>query len=109
MPPVLRVQPGDVVQLKLRNYGVLPTNVHYHGLNVSPLGAGDNIFLDIEPGITFHYDLPIPADHPQGLFWYHPHFDPLVNTEIAGGHVRRHDHRQHPRAVSGARRAFPSA
>jgi FtsP/CotA-like multicopper oxidase with cupredoxin domain len=85
MPPVLRVQPGDVVKLKLRNVGVLPTNVHYHGLNVSPLGAGDNVFLDIEPGITFQYDMPIPADHPQGLFWYHPHYHPLVNTEIAGG------------------------
>ena len=85
MPPVLRVQPGDVVRLKLRNAAVLPTNVHYHGLNVSPEGAGDNVFLDIEPGMTFQYDMPIPADHPQGLFWYHPHFHPLVNTEIAGG------------------------
>lgn len=85
MPPVLRVQPGDVVRLKLRNVGLLPTNVHYHGLQVSPLGAGDNVFLTIEPGVTFQYDMPIPADHPQGLFWYHPHFHPLVNTEIAGG------------------------
>jgi FtsP/CotA-like multicopper oxidase with cupredoxin domain len=85
MPPVLRVQPGDVVRLRLRNSALLPTNVHYHGLNVSPLGAGDNVFLTIEPGITFRYDMPIPADHPQGLFWYHPHFHPLVNTEIAGG------------------------
>jgi FtsP/CotA-like multicopper oxidase with cupredoxin domain len=85
MPPVLRVRPGDVVRLKLRNAALLPSNVHYHGLQVSPLGAGDNVFLTIEPGITFQYDMPIPADHPQGLFWYHPHFHPLVNTEIAGG------------------------
>src|SRR5262249_55945842 len=33
----------------------------------------------------FAYDFPIPADHPQGLYWYHPHFDPLLNTQIAGG------------------------
>jgi len=85
MPPVLRVQPGDVVRLKLQNVAILPTNIHYHGFNVSPMGAGDNVFLDIEPGFTFQYDMPIPADHPQGLFWYHPHFHPLVNTEIAGG------------------------
>lgn len=85
MPPVLRVQPGDVVRLRLRNFALLPTNVHYHGLNVSPMGAADNVFLDIEPGTIFQYDMPIPADHPQGLFWYHPHFHPLVNTEIAGG------------------------
>ena len=85
MPPVLRVQPGDTIELRLRNYGVLSTNVHYHGLNVTPLGAGDNIFLDIEPGITFAYDFSIPATHPQGLYWYHPHFDPLLNTQVAGG------------------------
>jgi len=85
MPPVLRVQPGDSIELMLRNYGVLATNLHYHGLNVTPLGAGDDIFLDIEPGITFAYDFPIPAGHPQGLYWYHPHFDPLLNTQIAGG------------------------
>jgi FtsP/CotA-like multicopper oxidase with cupredoxin domain len=85
MPPVLRVQPGDSIQLILRNYGVQSTNVHYHGLNVTPMGAGDNVFLEIEPGITFAYDFPIPASHMQGLYWYHPHFDPLLNTQIAGG------------------------
>jgi FtsP/CotA-like multicopper oxidase with cupredoxin domain len=85
MPPVLRVQPGDQIHLTLRNYGVLSTNMHYHGMNVTPMGAGDNIFLEIEPGITFTYDFPIPTDHPQGLYWYHPHFDPLLNTQIAGG------------------------
>ncbi len=85
MPPVLRVQPGDQIELKLRNFGVTDTNVHYHGLNVTPMGAGDNIFLDIMPGITFAYDFAIPDDHPQGLYWYHPHFDPLLNMQIAGG------------------------
>jgi FtsP/CotA-like multicopper oxidase with cupredoxin domain len=85
MPPVLRVQPGDVVRIKLRNTALIPTNVHYHGLNVSPLGAGDNVFLEIEPGVTFQYDMPIPADQSPGLYWYHPHFHPLVNMEIAGG------------------------
>jgi suppressor of ftsI len=85
MPPVLRVQPGDVVRLTLGNFGPLSTNVHYHGLQVSPLGRGDNVFLNIEPDTTFQYEMPIPADHPQGLFWYHPHFHPEVNTQIAGG------------------------
>jgi FtsP/CotA-like multicopper oxidase with cupredoxin domain len=85
MPPLLRVQPGDSIQLILRNYGVESTNVHYHGLNVTPMTTGDNIFVEIEPGITYGYNFPIPANHPQGLFWYHPHFDPLLNTQIAGG------------------------
>lgn len=85
MPPVLRVQPGDTIELMLRNYGVLSTNLHYHGLNVTPREPGDDIFLNIEPGITFAYDFPIPTTHPAGLYWYHPHFDQLLNTQIAGG------------------------
>jgi len=56
-----------------------------HGLNVSPLGARDNVFIDIDPAASYQYDMPIPIDHPVGLFWYHPHFHPYVNTGIAGG------------------------
>jgi len=85
MPPVLRVQPGDVVRLEIANDGAMDTNVHYHGLAVSPLGAGDNVFIDIPPTTRFRYDMPIPADHPSGLFWYHPHVHPEVNHQIAGG------------------------
>lgn len=85
MPPVLRVQPGDVIRLRLDNQAPESTNVHYHGLGVTPLGAGDNVFLDITPGTVFQYDFPIPVTHPQGLFWYHPHFHPMVNHQIAGG------------------------
>jgi suppressor of ftsI len=85
MPPVLRVQPGDQVQLKIENASDQDTNVHYHGLAVSPLGTGDNVFLDIVPGELYQYDFPIPDDHPEGLFWYHPHVHPGVNHQIAGG------------------------
>ncbi|HJY83137.1 MAG TPA: multicopper oxidase family protein [Candidatus Binatia bacterium] len=84
-PPVLRVQPGDTVQLLLNNFVRLPTNLHYHGFNVTPQGAGDNVFIEIDQGGSFQYDFPIPANHPQGLYWYHPHFDPFLNTQISGG------------------------
>jgi hypothetical protein len=46
MPRFLRVQPGDVVRLILRNQGSLPSN---HGFNVTPLGAGDNVFIQVNP------------------------------------------------------------
>jgi suppressor of ftsI len=85
MPPVLRVQPGDTVRLMLDNESTQDTNVHYHGLLVSPMGNGDNVFLEIEPGEDFQYNVPIPANHPAGLFWYHPHVHPGVNHQIAGG------------------------
>ena len=84
-PPVLRVQPGDTVHLLLNNFARLPTNLHYHGFNVTPREGGDNIFISIDQGDSFQYNFPIPAHHRQGLYWYHPHRDPLLNTQIAGG------------------------
>ena len=89
-PPVLRVQPGDTIRLLLKNFAQLPinlvpTNLHYHGLNVTPLKGGDDIYISIDQGNSFQYDFPIPADHRQGLYWYHPHRDPLLNPQIAGG------------------------
>lgn len=84
-PPTLHVQPGDQIELRLRNFGYQSTNFHYHGLNVTPMGFGDNVFLELEAGLTFDYSFPIPPTHPQGMFWYHPHLDPMLNTQLSGG------------------------
>jgi len=84
-PPTLHVQPGDQIELRLRNFGYQSTNFHYHGLGVTPMGAGDNVFLELEAGLTFDYSFPIPADQDQGMFWYHPHLDPMLNTQLSGG------------------------
>jgi FtsP/CotA-like multicopper oxidase with cupredoxin domain len=85
MPPLLRVQPGDRIRLHLVNQSTWPTNLHYHGFNVTPLGAGDNVFLTVRPNTAFDYDFRIRGDHSQGLYWYHPHLHPMVNPEIADG------------------------
>ena len=45
---MLRVQPGDTIQLLLNNFAQLPTNVHYHGFNVTPQEGGDNIYISID-------------------------------------------------------------
>jgi FtsP/CotA-like multicopper oxidase with cupredoxin domain len=50
-----------------------PFNLHTHGLHVSPKGNSDNVLLDIPPGYTNTYTYRIPADHPQGAYWYHSH------------------------------------
>lgn len=84
-PPTLHLEPGDQIRLRLRNFGYQSTNFHYHGLAVTPMGPGDNVFLELEAGLSFDYDFPIPADHPQGMFWYHPHLDPMLNTQLSGG------------------------
>ena len=85
IPPTLHVNPGDQVELRLRNFGYQSTNLHYHGLVVTPMGMGDNVFLELEAGLTFDYSFPIPANHDQGMFWYHPHLDPQLNTQLSGG------------------------
>ncbi|GGM62944.1 hypothetical protein GCM10012275_37040 [Longimycelium tulufanense] len=51
----------------------MTTNIHTHGLQVSPNDPADNIFLKLSPGHSHQYEYEIPDDHPAGLFWYHPH------------------------------------
>jgi len=83
--PVLVVCPGDHLAIKLANRLQEPTNLHLHGMHVSPLGNGDNVFIKINPGQTFAYSYHIPDDQPAGSYWYHPHYDPLVDTQTGGG------------------------
>ncbi|MEK6371164.1 MAG: multicopper oxidase family protein [Acidobacteriota bacterium] len=61
------------------------TNVHYHGFGVSPLGSGDNVFVVVKPRETFKYSVAIPADHPTGLYWYHPHPHQISEAQVLGG------------------------
>src|SRR2546426_4231801 len=85
LPPTLRVQPGDVVRLRLVNALDETTNLHLHGLAVSPLGASDNVFLHIAPGRTQDYEIRIPATHPPGLYWYHPHPHGRSDEQVRNG------------------------
>lgn len=61
------------------------TNLHTHGLHVSPSGNSDNIFLDIAPGERQEYEIVLPKDHPAGLFWYHPHRHGAVTQQVRAG------------------------
>ncbi|ESP99526.1 Multicopper oxidase mco [Streptomyces sp. ADI96-15] len=51
----------------------LATNLHTHGLQVSPSGSADNVFVRLDPLEDHQYAYDIPFDHPAGLHWYHPH------------------------------------
>lgn len=83
--PMLVAKPGDRLRLRLRNRTALPTNLHFHGFHVSPKGHQDNVFLDIQPGEDYAYDVELPDDHPGGLYWYHPHRHGTVNEQVYGG------------------------
>lgn len=83
--PTLFVRPGDRVTLRLRNDLDATTNLHTHGLVVSPEGNGDNVFTMIGPGESFDYDYRLGADHPPGVFWYHPHHHGTTAEQLFAG------------------------
>ncbi|GAA6524771.1 multicopper oxidase family protein [Intrasporangium sp. DVR] len=83
--PTMRVNPGDTLRVTLTNRLEATTNLHTHGLHVSPAGKGDNPFRMVEPGESAQYEFAIPQDHPAGTFWYHPHHHGTVADQVFGG------------------------
>jgi suppressor of ftsI len=85
--PVIRAAPGDTIRINYVNNlpaksaetcAVNPcmnmTNLHFHGLTVSPNAPQDDVLgMMALPGQALHYAVEIPRDHPPGLFWYHTH------------------------------------
>ncbi len=71
--PTLAVNPGDTMNIKLINQLPMATNFHFHGMHISPIGNSDNVLIVVEPGESNQFHVEIPADHPQGHYWYHPH------------------------------------
>ena len=84
--PTLEVRPGDRLQITNRN-GLpgQPTNLHVHGMHVSPRGHGDNVFVNTPSGATFVNRYDIPDDHIPGEYWYHPHRHMYVDQQVSAG------------------------
>lgn len=106
--PAIFVKPGDTLRVDLINRlekddpSCLPnppsglglpdlvgcfntTNLHTHGLHVSPAGNGDNVLLNIAPQTKFPYEINVPLDHPAGTFWYHAHRHGSTAVQVASG------------------------
>jgi len=83
--PVLRVKPGDVLHVHLVNHLAQGTNIHFHGLSVSPGGHADNSMYVVPPGQSWDYEVPIPADHNPGLYWYHTHAHGMAQQQLMAG------------------------
>ncbi|MEO1519256.1 MAG: multicopper oxidase family protein [Cyanobacteria bacterium J06633_2] len=81
--PTLEASPGDTVRLTLRNELDTPTNLHYHGLHISP--DVDNVFRNIPPGEQYTYEFQIPNNHPAMTGWYHPHYHLNVASQVFRG------------------------
>lgn len=62
------------------------TNIHFHGMNVSPVCGQDEIVHTlVQPGQSFDYSVQIPANEPPGLYWYHPHPHGFSEGQVQGG------------------------
>jgi FtsP/CotA-like multicopper oxidase with cupredoxin domain len=110
--PTLRVQPGDLLTLTLRNRITAPagsgasanpapgrdpcdggpmsafsTNLHFHGLAVPPVCHQDEtLHTLLQPGdLPFEYRVRIGAGQPPGLYWYHPHVHGFSEEHLLGG------------------------
>lgn len=99
--PTLRARPGETIRIKLNNqlapqprctppdinvpHCFNSTNLHSHGLWVSPSGNSDNVLIAIRPKVAFEYEYNIPATHPAGTFWYHPHLHGSTALQVSSG------------------------
>lgn len=82
--PVLRLRPGETLALTFHNQLDQATNLHFHGLSVSPSGRADNIWVVAPPGAGFEYELPI-ATQEAGLHWIHPHVHGHTAKQLFAG------------------------
>ena len=85
--PVIRVAPGSDIRLHYVNG--LPehsneecalarcsnmTNLHFHGLHVSPERPQDDVLTMLaKRGESLDYWVVVPSYSPPGLYWYHTH------------------------------------
>jgi FtsP/CotA-like multicopper oxidase with cupredoxin domain len=102
VPPVVRAAPGGAIRLEYINQMSKSssevcvdgpctnmTNLHFHGLHVSPDAPGDDVLTMMAmPGESLHYKVDIPADQPPGLYWYvihltHRHIRCSVTARLA--------------------------
>ena len=71
-------------QASMQNFA---TNLHFHGTNVSPVCASDEVLTTlVKPNdAAWHYNFQLPSNAPPGLDWYHPHVHGIAQEQMVGG------------------------
>jgi FtsP/CotA-like multicopper oxidase with cupredoxin domain/peroxiredoxin len=100
--PTLRARPGDNLLVRVINdlpdesptahpsstngpHNLNTTNLHSHGLHVSPEDNSDNVFLEVAPRSRQDFRFSLPQNHPPGTHWYHPHKHGSVAIQVSSG------------------------
>ena len=83
--PVMHARPGERLVIRFINNLQQVSNLHYHGIQTSPLGSSDNASIEVKPGESFLYSVKIPTTQPPGTYWYHPHQHGIVENQVMGG------------------------
>lgn len=95
--PTIRARPGELLKVQLKNF--LPhttatnilghtknvTNLHTHGLHVSPKPPADSMMVRLEPGEIYDYSYDLAKEEPGHLNFYHPHVHGVVAEQYWGG------------------------
>ncbi|HEX9402682.1 MAG TPA: multicopper oxidase domain-containing protein, partial [Anaeromyxobacter sp.] len=97
--PTIKMTPGNTYVLTLKN--LLPystasavendfkdpniTNLHTHGLHVSPMSPSDDVMRLVNGSYCGDYVYAVPADHMGGTLWYHPHHHGSTFLQVSGG------------------------
>mmetsp|Transcript_101564 Transcript_101564/g.255975 ORF Transcript_101564/g.255975 Transcript_101564/m.255975 type:complete len:799 (-) Transcript_101564:63-2459(-) len=61
------------------------TNLHTHGLHVTPRRPGDDVFVEIDPGHEEKMRMKLPPYHMAGTHWYHAHRHHSTSAQAGGG------------------------
>ena len=61
------------------------TNLHTHGLWVSPSGNSDNVLISIRPDGPRESHIGTGSARPAGTFWYHPHRHGTGFVQVTSG------------------------
>ena len=115
VPPLFRLRRNEELHLRLVNRigaadvqidTTQATNLHYHGMAISPKPPVDDIYLTIpslemieqpdaigtshrhmqmRDNYVYEYRWRVPSDHDQGPFWYHSHAHGQAEPQVLSG------------------------
>ena len=114
LPPIANGEAKHALEPGHEDLALNPTNLHTHGLIVEPRKPtvarptwGDNIFVlayntangvpqtnranaiahqhGPVMGTYIDYEIDIPANHPSGSYWFHPHVHGIALNQVTAG------------------------